>query len=399
MKFNKLYILGILLLTFTISFSACEEDDDYDYDAIEPKVQGIVGPTGVLGGFTHQYLAVVRGGSTYEFTSTGAIASITTLDEPHAVSVSFEESYHPESAQLTVVETTYGGIVSEPYTIDIIVDSLHLDLLGDTVVNVIEEAPPERTFTVEPKYPGATYSWSIDGDYLSIVGDNNSDAITVEFAFPPEEGELATIFVEVTTAGGNDLDSQLEVDIQQFCPIEIESMLGDWDGSIALAEGDCPQSMTITEYDDEEFEEGAGIIAYEVEGFADFLVSCFYGENWVEPEEGDGFFNIFLHEPDSEITIPLQHIGASDFPDQWWVKGIAFVEDADYHGVYNFCEPVITIKFDLAYGGEVGEDGLPVDEDELAWTWGEEGVTSTFTLSTDDKGNYLLQHLDVPAKK
>ncbi|MBW6499399.1 MAG: hypothetical protein K0B09_13495 [Bacteroidales bacterium] len=380
-------ILAIIAASATL-FYGCSEDE-YDFNAIEPIVQGMVGPLEVRGGELITYRAVGRGGSTYAFTKTGAIEQLNPLpDEVHKIIADFDESFEDQEATLSVVETTMGGISSPPYQIDISVKKLDIIIVGTEELSVIEDQPVERTYTVDFKYPSATYVWTVVGEDVEIVGGTNGDTLKVKFLYPSESLQIVDISVEITTRKNNKISDDIEVTVLQFCPLVIEELIGNWSSNVSLGDGECPQTAVVSEVDAE------NLFVY-MTGLGDFLVNCWWGESWAE---GDGTVKIELHEPDGLITVPLQWIGLSDYPDNYWVKGFAFEEGVSYHGVYNFCGPTITISFNLAYGSEVGEDGLPLDEDDLVWIF-TNPVTSTFTMAPDKNGEISLQLLNVNVKK
>lgn len=384
----------ILKITFYLSFvlaiglfNSCEETDDYDYNSINPVVQGIVGPTTVRGGTTFEYRAVGRGGSTYDFSSTGAITNLSTVtDKVNSVSVDFAESFDDAEAVLSVVETTMGGKNSPAYEIPITVTALDINLTGNNDLSVIEDTPIEVTYTVDFLYPGASYSWSFTGEDAEVVGENTGSSLVVKYNYPTESIQTAAIAVQVTTRNGNVLNDDMDITFKQFCPLVIEELIGSWESDIALDEGACPQTAEITEVD-------AETNTIYMTGFADFLVNCSWGESWVD---GDGTVAAMLHEPEGLVTIPLQWIGQSNYPDNYWVQGELVDEDMDHHGTYDFCGPVIKVKFNIAYGSEKGEDGLPVDPDALTWVFADP-VESTFTLSTDTK-NFNFKSFIVNSK-
>lgn len=390
MKIKNIYLFSVLLLAFSITFSGCEESDDYDYNAIEPIVQGVAGPNEVRGGTTISYRAIGRGGSTYAFSYEGAIESLTPVEgEVFGVVVEYTESVDTTTAVLSVVETTLGGKQSPAYNLSVTVTPLNVNITGNDDLAVIEDTPIERSYSVDFLYPSASYAWSVAGDDVEIIGDANGSSVVLKYDYPTEPIQDVVLSVQVTTRKGNVITDEMDIIVKQFCPLVIEELLGEMVGSVALGEGACPQTAEITEVDEE-------TNTIHMTGFADFLVGCLWGENWVE---GDGTVKVMLHEPEGLVTIPLQWIGQSDFPDNYWVRGEVIEEDAEHHGVYDFCGPVITVSFNIAYGGEVDEDGLPVDEDDLTWVFNPEAPpVSTFTFASDDKGNSFLQLINVAKK-
>ncbi len=390
---NLSKILISLLMGVLVFFSACEDDNDYDYDAIEPIVQGIVGPTEVKGGTQATYMARGRAGSEYDFSSHGAIRSITPMEDvPYGVVIDFDESFDDEDAILAVVETTIGGVASEEYKLAITVAKLHVEITGAESIAVVEDNPVERTYSVDFKYPNASYNWSITGDDVSIVGDANDDQLVVLFDYPEEDVQYVQIDVVVTTANGNDIEATLEVEVLQFCPLIIDEMIGNWVTESAV--GDCPITAVVTEVDEEE----VTITMHEV---LDFYTICTWGDSW-EVENG---LKLYLNEPEGTIHIPEQFYGYSDYPESFWIRGVPLSEDEEHHGEYNFCVPTMTIRIEIiAYwdggiedGVPVDPDGNPVDPDDLWDTFGmfADPITLTYTLEADEeKGTFVIQDLE-----
>ncbi len=110
---NVLKTTGLLLLTLFI-FSSCEKEDTYDYNSIYPVISTINGLTsGLVQTQTVEYSVFPRGGSTFEWTVTNA--TIKSVNEV----TNKVEVYLQNAGKVTVsvVETTLGGIKSEPKSI------------------------------------------------------------------------------------------------------------------------------------------------------------------------------------------------------------------------------------------------------------------------------------------
>ena len=368
MKIKLIDILGVMLLGMIVLFSSCEEKDDYDYDAIEPVVQGIVGPVTVRGSQIFDYRTHGRGGSTYEFVTTGAIDSFTPIDgEAYGITVDFKESFDDADATITVTETTMGGKVSEPYTINIAVTKLRIAISGNNDISVQPEQVVKQEYVPDfLNYPGATYEWKVTGAWASIVSGANEAKLVVDYIYPDTPLDSIMIELTVTTRRGSIIKDELKVYVKQFCPLVIEEMAGVWQSTTTL-DGANFQMANATVNEDHEY-------GLNLTGFLDFLVVDWWGENWVE---GDGTAVVSFNEPDGTLNFPLQWIGQSDYPDNYWVRGI-LVDDAAYPGTYDFCVPSFRISWQAYYGGEVGPDGLPVDEDALTQIF-TNTVTGTFT--------------------
>ncbi len=119
---NKSKILLSLSMGMLVFFSACEDDNDYDYDAIIPVVMSITGPDVVaahgLPDFPTTYRVPYRGGSTFQWsvTTQGGRGANIVLDDTYSsiAYITFDQSDEQDLATITVVETTMGGITSQP---------------------------------------------------------------------------------------------------------------------------------------------------------------------------------------------------------------------------------------------------------------------------------------------
>jgi hypothetical protein len=126
MKMKHFNILTIMLFGLLVMFSACEDKDDYDYNAIEPIISSITGPGEVaahgLVDFPTRFHVPHRGGSTFAWEVGGHGAQSIVLDEdyPSVAYITFKQSSDTTAATITVVETTEGNKVSEPFSRDIV---------------------------------------------------------------------------------------------------------------------------------------------------------------------------------------------------------------------------------------------------------------------------------------
>lgn len=117
---NKIsYFIVLLLSAMAVTFYACEDKDEYDYNAIEPILFNIAGPAATAAhgnpGFPATYSVAHRGGSTYQWVVGGHGGSFV-QDEtfPSIAYITFNESSITTTATVTVTETTMGGKVSQP---------------------------------------------------------------------------------------------------------------------------------------------------------------------------------------------------------------------------------------------------------------------------------------------
>jgi len=125
---NKILASISFLVVIALMFSSCEKppvekaNEDYNYDNIIPKIFNFSGPSAVPAsglGFV-EYSCLYRGGSTYSFTTEGHTATIAIKEgNPSVAEVTWDQSPVDLEAKIFVVETTMGGKVSEPDTIDV----------------------------------------------------------------------------------------------------------------------------------------------------------------------------------------------------------------------------------------------------------------------------------------
>jgi len=115
---NILKYIGFVVvagLLFTV-FNSCEEENDYDFNKIVPKiVGGISGPSEVLatGAKAEVYKVLHRGGSTYAWSISGSDATIVQDPEFGSIAnIAFAQSSVDKAAVITVTETTMGGLTA-----------------------------------------------------------------------------------------------------------------------------------------------------------------------------------------------------------------------------------------------------------------------------------------------
>lgn len=129
--FNIAIIFSAIIM-FSFSFSGCEEENNYDFNSIKPKILGVKGPAEVsahgLTEFPYTYsMNYYRGGSTIDWNVTTASGQgspiITLVDElafkGYSAKIVFPQRSAADVATITVVETTSGGVKSEPYSFDV----------------------------------------------------------------------------------------------------------------------------------------------------------------------------------------------------------------------------------------------------------------------------------------
>lgn len=122
---SKQYFGVLLISTLILALSSCEEEVVYDFDGIEPIIFDIAGDAVATAhgneNYPFTYSVPHRGGSSYVWAVGGETGGKVVQDEsyPSIAYITFNQSSTPTSAVVTVIETTSGGKVSEPFSKDI----------------------------------------------------------------------------------------------------------------------------------------------------------------------------------------------------------------------------------------------------------------------------------------
>jgi len=146
---NKILASISFLVVITLMFSACEKspveeaNEDYDYSKIIPLVSAIAGPTAVaahgLSEFPYTYSAPTRGGSSWAWivtTISGAGAAEITLEENGRIAkINFPQRSVVDTATISVIETTMGGVSSVPQTLKVALEAFCPYLWADWAGN------------------------------------------------------------------------------------------------------------------------------------------------------------------------------------------------------------------------------------------------------------------------
>ncbi|MFA5648229.1 MAG: hypothetical protein WC951_07940 [Bacteroidales bacterium] len=137
MKTKQYFWIILIISSLAISLSSCKEEDVYDYDSIEPIIFDITGDMVATAhgneAYPFTYSVPQRGGSSYVWIVGGKGGGEVVQDEtyPSIAYITFNHSSVPTSAVVTVIETTCGGKVSEPF-------SKEIELLGFCPYNMGE---------------------------------------------------------------------------------------------------------------------------------------------------------------------------------------------------------------------------------------------------------------------
>jgi len=119
MKLNKYLALFTVVLLGAVAFmTSCEEENDYNFNSIEPGKTAITGPALIYTGEPYTFKALTRGGSTYTWTKVSGNFEITP-DGYQCTVISNADAN--DVGVLTVTETTQGGKtgIADTITFDI----------------------------------------------------------------------------------------------------------------------------------------------------------------------------------------------------------------------------------------------------------------------------------------
>lgn len=118
----KIIMLLFSALLVISGFNSCTEEDEYDYNAITPKVLGgIKGPVLGIQTFTANYtIGYHRGGSTWNWSANEATVK-SVSEDTRTATIEFTQYPSDGKATVTVTETTMGGITSEPVNLEVTV--------------------------------------------------------------------------------------------------------------------------------------------------------------------------------------------------------------------------------------------------------------------------------------
>jgi len=244
-KYRNIIFLFILALGgLSLLFAGCEEEDNYNYDNITPKlIGGISGPkvATASGSSAYNYSVLHRGGSTYQWNVTGNDATIEQDSEvPSRATITWAQSSVDAQAVLTVTETTLGGKTASA---------------SDTV-DLMAFCP----------YPVEDYA----GDWTGTTADH-ADPVVIEAGENPNQVIVHGLAEFVNTAWG---ESWTEGDgscVMEFKCGDVVTISNQWIGDtdypdVYYIEGTGsvdPEAMTIT-LDYEVFYAGGDASAAEI---------------------------------------------------------------------------------------------------------------------------------------
>lgn len=281
-----------MILAVSWLFTSCETDmqkaqKDYDATQVIPKVLGINGPQLALQTFSYTYSpSYFRAGSTWEWSVTGATI-VSVSSDTHRATVSFPTIPSGGKAQLSVVETTAGGAVSDPKVIDIQVDPFCPLALSGFVGSWL----------------GTDGMDLVDYFFDSEVVISNPASTTVKVT-GLNYGWITNVWGETVIAGGT-IDMTIENDGTVVIPDQYcFTTLYDGDSYIYRIKGsgtwgNCGATPTLNI---------AYVIYYESDGYT-------LPADWTDGEFSEFYANLTLDEgKGSVINTVTSHTGKYKFP-------------------------------------------------------------------------------------
>lgn len=331
--FRYISLLTVIAMVFVVS---CEKTDiqkaneEYDFDKIVPKVQGVSGPATVIQSLSGSYsVNYFRGGSTWTWQVTnGTITS--TSEDTRKIDVLFPDL---GEAVVTVTETTLGGITSDPMsrTINVVLP----------VVTMVGPADVVQTFTytysVNYERAGSTWSWSATN---ATIVDVSEDTREVEVLFT-DSGEAMLTVTETMSTGVSSLPLEFDITVGEFCPMTRDDFLGTWRGTeTGSSDGDLTVTFIAGAEDNE-------IVVEAIDGIPAFLGGVFTG--W-----GETFQPGFGAEGD--ITIVVNENGSLSIGWDYWGQTLPGPYDYWYHGsgLWSGCgaAPTMEFTFNMDWNGD-----------------------------------------------
>ena len=346
MKNKTLSLLGILV-AFLFLFSACEKteiekaQEEYDYDNIIPDIiGGISGTTSVIKTNTKEYsLGYFRGGSTWAWSATGAEVQAIEGSNGNEVNVFFNQSNDEigDSVTITVVETTQGGIVSDPATIRVYVSPFVISISGPTAG--VASGAWTMNYSV-PHDDGATYEWSVFDHTATVTPDaSGGAAITWDLIATDITGGVRCV---KTYKGLQSIPATFSTALIGYVAKTRDDFVGTLSGDESGGGTTTFTTVAGTEADELIFPvDGDGISAL----FRPTLIG--WGEVFMPGYGNDGNIIVTMNMTTGAVTIEEQYWGVTDWgvgedPDYVYnIKGEGYWDGKDMtiHLNYNFLGP------------------------------------------------------------
>jgi len=346
MKNKALSLLGIFV-AFLFLFSACEKtaieeaQENYDYDKTIPGIiGGISGKTSVVKTNTKEYsLGYFRGGSTWAWSATGAEVQAIEGSNGTKVDVFFNQSNDElsDSVTITVVETTKGGVVSDPATIRVFVSSFVISISGPDVG--VASGAGTMNYSVAHD-DGATYAWSVV-DHTATVTPDASGGAAITWDLSATDKTVGVSCVK-TFKGLESVPATFSTDLIGYVAKTIGDFVGTFSGDESGGGTTTFTTVAGTEADELIFPVGgSGFPALFVKTLTD------WGEHFQAGYGNDGNIIVTMNMTTGAVTIEEQYWGVTDWglgedPDYVYnIKGEGYWDGKDMtiHLNYNFLGP------------------------------------------------------------
>lgn len=346
MRNKALSLLGIFV-AFLFLFSACEKSaieeaqENYDYDKILPDIiNGINGPASVVKTNTKEYsLGYFRGGSTWAWSATGAEVQAIEDSNGNEVNVFFNQSNDElgDSITITVVETTDGGVVSDPATIRVYVSPFVISISGPGTG--VASGAWTMNYSV-PHDEGAAYEWSVSGHTATVTPDaSGGAAITWDLSATDITGVVGCVKTYKTLQS---VPATFSTDLIGYVAKTRDDFVATFSGDESGGGTTTFTTVAGTEADELIFPvDGGGISAL----FRPTLIG--WGEVFMPGYGNDGNIIVTMNMTTGAVTIEEQYWGATDWGltiDPIYVyniKGEGYWDGKDMtiHLDYNFLGP------------------------------------------------------------
>lgn len=212
MNFMKKIISGLsgIILSSLLFVSSCTTpaieaaQEAYDYNAIVPKVLSVNAPASVV----QTQVADVkvnyhRGGSKWNWSAEGAAVQ-TVSEDTKTATVLFDQAPASGKAVITVTETTMGGITSEPFAVEVVIEPfcvLNVNLFtGAFVCNEEGYGEYPVTFSADPEVQNRIindnfWDWPAEGEvvYYDLSGDINQVVTVPKQSFTFGDGTVGSV--------------------------------------------------------------------------------------------------------------------------------------------------------------------------------------------------------------
>ena len=184
-------------------------------------------------------------------------------------------------------------------------------------------------FKVTYNRSGSEWNWSSSDATIQSVSSDTRTA-TVLFDKLPASGKAVIKVTETTSGGVTSPEKDIEVTVNQFCPLPngAGSLVGTWTGSDAYYDGAV---ITAT---------SSSATILNMSGISELFI-----EDWWSEAVIDGGTIAVTVNNDGTLTIPRQYIYTTEY------DGDPYDYEIEGTGLYDFCpaDPTVTLQYDIYY--------------------------------------------------